>query len=254
MKTLSRGLLAAGLGLLVACTPSVRPAPSTPSATVSADCVMAWRTALASTSSGALDGPMRACGSLEEFAGGNAEARGGKNGLTPKVLAEAECRTGTFNAIPICRHLGIEPSPGAAPTALANGQCDDLIGQSTAGPSPDPLQVDPNRAYIGTGDTFFIGGRGSRWGENVEYEDGVFFMKIGIYTLDSLPPKVSAVRSDGAATGVVESAPTSGGLPGLLPTSVILATPGCWILQARGTTGVASIEVNVRPPSTGSGS
>ena len=253
MKMLSRGLGMAVLGLLLGCTPSVRPAPSTPPATISADCVTAWRTALVSPASGALDGPMRACGSLQEFAGGNAAARAGTNGLEPKVLAEAECRTGTFNATPVCQQLGITPSPAARPTALVNGQCDDLIADSTAGPSPDPLPADRNRVYIGSGDSFFIGSRGSRWGENVEYEDGVFFMKIGIYTLDSLPPTVSAVRSDGGATGVVESDPTSSGLPGPLPTSVIFATPGCWIVQAHGTTGVAGIEVNVQPSSRGSG-
>src|SRR5437660_198443 len=91
----------AGFCLLLACTPSARPAPPTAPATPSAACVAAWRTALVSSPDGALDGPMRACRSLGEFAGGNAVARAGTNGIAPKVLAEVECRTVTFNDTPI---------------------------------------------------------------------------------------------------------------------------------------------------------
>jgi hypothetical protein len=108
--------------------------------------------------------------------------------------------------------------------------------------------------YIGSGDTFFIGTQGMCWRENVEYWGGAFHMKIAIWTLESQPPQVSVIRSDGSATGGAEFAPTSEGLPGPLPTTLTFPTAGCWKVEARGTTGFASIEVNVQAPKPSSGS
>jgi hypothetical protein len=138
-------------------------------------------------------------------------------------------------------------------TSSPNEPCSDLIDAITAAPSP-PRAASSGGIYIGRGDTFFMGTEGRRWGENVEYYGGSFHMKVGIYTLDSHPPKVSVLRSDGRATGAAEFAPTSEGLPGPLPTGLSFPTAGCWKVEARGTTGFASIEVNVQASNPSSAS
>jgi hypothetical protein len=110
--------------------------------------------------------------------------------------------------------------------------------------------VSSGRVYIGRRDTFFIGTEGRRWGENVGYYGGAFHMKVGIYTLAADFPKVSVTRSDGVAAGAAEFAPTGEGLPGPLPTGISFPTAGCWRVEARGTTGLATIEVNVQASSS----
>lgn len=124
--------------------------------------------------------------------------------------------------------------------------CDDTITREKAAPEPpNVLQPSVERVFIGSGDTYFIGTVGRRWSENLDFYNGAFRMKIGIYTLDSHPPKVSVVRSDGRARGDAASTPTSQGLPGPLPTSVTLPTKGCWTVEARGASGSATIRVDV---------
>ena len=125
--------------------------------------------------------------------------------------------------------------------------CDDSIRAATSA-SVAQLPSDSGGVYIGSGDTFFIGTDGKRWGESVQYYQGAFHMKVGIYTLDSQPPRVTVVSSDGGQRGTVEFAPTSAGLPGPLPTGLTFATVGCWQVEARGRTGVANILVSVQSP------
>jgi hypothetical protein len=115
------------------------------------------------------------------------------------------------------------------------------------GPTP-PNNLPPSNAviFIGTGDTFFMGTRGFRWSDNVQFYGGSFQMKIGIYTLDAHPPAMSILRSDGQGTGSAQFAPTSQGLPGPLPTGLSFPTVGCWKVEARGANGLAAIVVNVQ--------
>jgi hypothetical protein len=136
------------------------------------------------------------------------------------------------------------------PTSSSDELCNDLLDAILAAPHP-PGPVSGDGINIGSGDTFFTGLPGRRWGENVEYYDDSFHMKVGIYTLDSHPPKVSVTR--GHATGGAVFAPTGEGLPGPLPTDLSFPTAGCWKVEARGTTGFASIEVNVQAPMPSSG-
>jgi hypothetical protein len=152
-------------------------------------------------------------------------------------------------------HTAGEPSRTTReepPTSSPNEPCSDLIDANAAAPSP-PGPVASDVIYLGSGDTFFRGLQGRRWGD-VEYWGGAFHTKIAIWTLDSHPPKVSVIRLDGLATGAAEFAPTSEGLPGPLPTDLSFPTAGCWKVEARGTTGVASIQVNVQAPLPSSGS
>jgi hypothetical protein len=114
--------------------------------------------------------------------------------------------------------------------------------------SPPPRPAPSGEVDIGSGDTFFMGTDGQRWGKNVEFYGGAYHMKVGIYTLASQGPDVSVLRSDGRVTGLAELAGTSEGLPGPLPTELTFPTPGCWKVEARGQTGFASIEVDVRAP------
>lgn len=118
--------------------------------------------------------------------------------------------------------------------------------------SPQPVNL-PGAAFFGTGDTFFIGLPGRRWGENVQYHDGVFDMKVSIYTLETKPPHISVTRLDGPGTGSVTFAPTGGGLPGPLPLGITFAGPGCWLLDAQGSGGFARIQVKVAAPEAGPG-
>lgn len=137
-------------------------------------------------------------------------------------------------------------SPNLVPSTNSAQPCDDSIGVATSA-SQAPLPSESGRVYIGTGDTFFIGTVGRHWGENVEYYGGAFHMKVGIYILDSQPPTVTVLRSDGAG-GRADFAATSAGLPGPLPTSLTFATAGCWQIEARGRTGFATIRVSVQSP------
>jgi hypothetical protein len=116
VRSLRAATLVLAMALLAACTPSLRPAPSTVLATPSTACVDAWLTAQATPSDqSALDATMRACRSLEEFAAGDAAARaGGNGGIDPKVIAQLACASGRFNDTPICRQLGIAPSGSPA--------------------------------------------------------------------------------------------------------------------------------------------
>lgn len=145
------------------------------------------------------------------------------------------------------------PQRSDAPLTRPSGApCNDVIDASKAAPRPSgaPANVP---IYLGSGDTFFMGnpifqGRQRRWGDDVELSRGVFGMKIGIYTMDSQPPRISVTRSDGGAAGSYSSSPTSRGMPGPLPTSLYFPTAGCWKIEAQGRTGFASIEVDVRAP------
>ena len=140
----------------------------------------------------------------------------------------------------------LAPQPVSNPslTHSPSEPCGDLIDASTAAPSP-PGPVSSGEIYIGSGDTFFTGTAGRRWSENVEYYGGAWHMKVGIYTLDSHAPTVSVQRLDGHAAGSAAFAPSEG-LPGRLPTDISFPTAGCWTVEAHGTTGSASIEVNVQ--------
>jgi hypothetical protein len=130
----------------------------------------------------------------------------------------------------------------AQPSSVA---CDDLIDAAKASTSP-PAPPQGGQVYIGSGDTFFMGSEGRRWGENVDYYDGAFQMKIGIYTLDKGPPTMSIIRTDGRANGRAEFAPTAHGLPGPLPTVLTFPSAGCWRVEAHGARGSATILARVR--------
>jgi len=141
-------------------------------------------------------------------------------------------------------HPAREEQRSSAP----NEPCNDLVDTRAAAPSP-PGPTSSGGIYIGTGDTFFMGTQGRRWGDNVEFYAGAFHMKVGIHTLDSHPPRVSAIRSDGRATGTAEFAHDEAQrFPGTLPPGITFPTTGCWKVEARGTTGFATIEVNVQAP------
>src|SRR5438552_13930821 len=117
--------------------------------------------------------------------------------------------------------------PRTSPSASAGGVCDDTISAAASSASP-PAGAPAANSYFGSGDTWFMGLPGYRWGQSVEYFKGSYFTKVGIYTLDSQPPKVTVRRTDGRQIGHVEFAPTGKGLPGPLPTGLFFPTAGCW--------------------------
>ncbi len=142
----------------------------------------------------------------------------------------------------------VEPSPKPASAT----PCDDRIEAGLAGSPPAGANL-PDAVFIGSGDTFFLGLPGRRWGDNVQYRDGVFDMKVGIYTLATQPPRMSVTRLDGPGTGSVTFAPTGGGLPGPIPLGVTFPNPGCWQLDAEGARGLARIRVSVASPAPSPG-
>ncbi len=87
------------------------------------------------------------------------------------------------------------PTPSEEPLTRSSTQpCNDVIDVSKAVPRPSGAPSDVPM-YLGSGDTFFMAnpffqGKQRRWGDDVEFYQGVFGMKIGIYTLDSQPPQV----------------------------------------------------------------
>ncbi len=141
-------------------------------------------------------------------------------------------------AINACGEQG-PPYPSPEPS-LSSAVCDDLIGEGL------PQAADPNGVLIGNGDTFFMGGRGRQWGENVTQYDGAFHMKVGIYTFDTRRPTVSVGRTDGVSTGMAEfTRDEMERHPGPIPVLLTFPTEGCWKVEAKGTNGFASIEVHI---------
>lgn len=150
-----------------------------------------------------------------------------------------------------CSDVGNPPvAPGSSTRAPTEGACEDAV-QSGASDSDvhSSLPPGPSRVYVGRGDTYFIGRIGLRWGQSVEYSQNqhTYFLKVGIYTLDSHLPKVTVKRADGQGTGRATLKPTTEGIPGPVPTEIYFPAPGCWNVTAQGTTGLARIYVGVQP-------
>ncbi len=150
--------------------------------------------------------------------------------------------------VSVCILLGCSSAGGGSPAQrshVVNGgtTCDDAVEPAVT------VSLPPNAPqgvlYVGSGDTYFMGTAGSRWGQMVQYFRSSYYMKAPIYTLDSQAPRITIARLDGPGAGRAESNPTTEGLPGPLPTSLYFPSPGCWQVTARGRTGVATIHVRV---------
>jgi hypothetical protein len=128
--------------------------------------------------------------------------------------------------------------------AGAAGTCNDVAEPVAANP---PRVASAGEAFIGNGSTFFVVTAGHRWRENVTFEQQTYQAKVGVYTLDSKPPRITLRRVDGPGVGRVEFFPETGGLPGWLPTRLYFPSVGCWEVTARGTKGQAKIFVYVEP-------
>lgn len=147
-------------------------------------------------------------------------------------------------------------TPSAHPTSTPPpSSCDDLIVEASPPVNPrlePPDTPSGSEVFTGSGDTWFRGLIGHRWGESVEFFNGMFYTKIGLYTLGSRPPNVTVQRIDGKGTGHAEFSPTGRGLPGPLPTGLFFSTPGCWQVVAKGSTGTAIVHVRVAESPHGS--
>lgn len=110
--SLARLAVTAAAASLVACTPTLRPAPSSSPATPSPACVDAWEAALASPGDRSpAEAPIVACRSLEESAAAYAVMHGTTaDDPSAKLAAQAACETGRYDDTPICRQLGVTPS------------------------------------------------------------------------------------------------------------------------------------------------
>jgi hypothetical protein len=133
-----------------------------------------------------------------------------------------------------------------SPAAPASQVCDDAEGPPAAQPPRAPS--DAAEIFVGNGTTYFFGRSGARYRESVAYHQATTTYasaKLPIYTLESKPPSFTVHRLDGEGTGGLRSVPTTGGLPGPLPTVVYFSSPGCWEVSARGSSGHATIHVYV---------
>ncbi len=110
---LARLAVTAAAASLVACTPTLRPAPSSSPATPAPACVDAWEAALATPGDRSLaEAPIVACRSLEEVAAAYAVTHGATAyDPSAKLEAQAACETGRYDDTPICRQLVGIPSP-----------------------------------------------------------------------------------------------------------------------------------------------
>ena len=120
--------------------------------------------------------------------------------------------------------------------------CDDTI-QVVAAP-PGLSAIGHDRA-VGSGDTWFIPPTTGTFSEGVHWDGKQYFMKLGIWTSMGRPPDVTVKRTDGRATGRSSFSPTSAGLPGPLPTSLMFTSVGCWNVDAQGVTGRATAVIRV---------
>src|ERR1700730_14481014 len=121
-----------------------------------------------------------------------------------------------------------------SPAARASQVCDDTEGPPAAQPPIAPS--DAAEIFVGNGSTYFFGRSGARYRESVAYHQATTYAsaKLPIYTLESNPPSLSVHRLDGEGTSGFRSVPTTGGLPGPLPTVVYFPSPGCWEVAAHG--------------------
>src|SRR5713101_3368783 len=86
-----------------------------------------------------------------------------------------------------CTGLDAPGSPRDTRGGQGGVGCGDAV-EFAAAASPPPVEAPGNTVYVGSGDTFFLGQAGTRWGQSVEHFGNSYFGKIGIYTLDTQPP------------------------------------------------------------------
>ena len=114
--------------------------------------------------------------------------------------------------------------------------CDDRI-ELTEDP-PVAAQFDGLERGLGEGDIWFFASASGRWGNVVIHNgtdyQGKFPMWVG---KDELPTVSVASTSGFTVEGSVSMNPTSEGLPGPLPSTVVFPSPGCWRL-ASGNAGI----------------
>lgn len=135
---------------------------------------------------------------------------------------------------------------GSACTATNAGPtpkpCDDAIHPVAA---PAGLSAIGHDQAVGSGDTWFIPPTTGTFSPEVHWDGKQYFMKIGIWTSMAQPPMVTVSRTDGRASGSASFGPTSAGLPGPLPTSLMFTSVGCWNVDAQGVTGRATAVIRV---------
>jgi len=121
--------------------------------------------------------------------------------------------------------------------------CDDAIHPVPAPPAMAAISQD---MAVGSGDTWFFPPTTGTLSQGVHWDGKQYFMKLGIWTTMSRPPVVTVTRRDGTL-GSASFSPTSAGLPGPLPTSLMFPSVGCWDVKAEGATGIATAVIKVDP-------
>lgn len=135
--------------------------------------------------------------------------------------------------------------PGAGPTAAP---CDDSLRLNEV--IPLELRRAGVHAAMGAGDTWLLPPVRGTWSDLVRRDERGYALKIAIWSLSDSPPSVVVRQLGGERLlGQAELKPTSGGLPGPIPSTVYFAVPGCWEIEARGKAGVSVARVHIVGPS-----
>lgn len=132
-------------------------------------------------------------------------------------------------------------SPAVTP-ALTERTCDEAI--ELVYELPPELVSRGNTVAVGSGDTWFLPPSRGKWADDVRWDAGEYFLKLGIWTLSSQPPNTIVQEVGGSqGRGKASFFPTSAGLPGPLPARLTFPTPGCWDVTAVGVTGRAHARI-----------
>jgi len=136
----------------------------------------------------------------------------------------------------------------ARPTPASPARCDDHV--DLAQTMPAEMRALGATSAVGSGDTWYFAPASADWSSSVQPEGDGYQLKIGMWIATPRPPQVTVREvSGGNAVGTTTFAPTTGGLPGPLPSTSHMPAPGCWEIVARGPTGSASARVRVGPAS-----
>jgi hypothetical protein len=130
-----------------------------------------------------------------------------------------------------------------SPFEATDPACDEAV--DVASTIPAALAARGVKAAVGSGDTWFLPPATGRWSQDVRWNDGQFFLKLGVWSLSSEPPVITVRKVGAKVTGSAASSPTSEGLPGPLPTTLRFPSTGCWEVVGQGATGTARARIRV---------
>ncbi|WP_329402376.1 hypothetical protein [Streptomyces melanogenes] len=174
---------------------------------------------------------------------GSLDARRWRTAVLPlsfsALLVTAACSDQEGAPTAASTHSG---SPSPSTSRLSKADCDDDVVPVSRPPAK--LSREGQKA-VGSGSIWFIAPRTDSWSDILERQGAVRRGKFPLWVDQRSLPQVSVEGIRGTAgTGRAHVTPTSEGIPGPLPMSVELPSPGCWQVTVKGDGSTTRILLN----------